>query len=492
MELATGAIAAKSLGGTSTDLNTTVVWILYRDTAKEGFLSERYAATTCKDLVDYVKSKVSPSWVTRFKVDPGLLIFGQVHGGALMAKDLDDHVEKKMIYSVYEFWDGLLPCEVYRRCSPDQISTCVFTQPSQRSPFTMISPLGLATFKSTETQMPYFFANDQGEVNFHGLSVCLFNNAAEVEDAEVKDPLRDIGSPNEESAGLTFMTPLQFDKLVEEKDRDATFGILKTSLTHVNNGRGIRKKKGIANKKKPKSKSNQPEGQVWKREVNWVWALSALQNIRELGFLLVLDNRGEFGHGTLVRTKENHTDCDWVAAYDHLRKGPYVPPAAAKLLQETKTDLDLVLEDEGFKCIPDKEPEIMYVAAFSDDEDVACPKLAQRFKLHSMTMRASAEPQPPSTFQNNRQNQTYQAIVELFHQTNDSEMLRVIEFVEENEYDLGKLSNAQRDLLQDAFNQALFSLQDCSEDTEEEFNLLSIGDSILHDVKRHRGNSTIF
>ena len=139
--------------------------------------------------------------------------------------------------------------------------------------------------------------------------------------------------------------------------------------------------------------------------------------------------------------------------------------AATAFDQGRGEDLDIVLNSASFQPSGAEQEPTMCRHLVTDL--MSFPKLAQWFKFKDVYTKASAEPQPPACFRDDRQEEFYNSLVALFYWTR-LEILPLISTAQEKEYQVEELSATEIEMLKEAYDDALNEVYDDDDDDDVE------------------------
>ncbi|KAL3911522.1 MAG: hypothetical protein SGILL_007249 [Bacillariaceae sp.] len=377
----------------------------------------------------------------------------------MLRKEQDDVVKSNCVYTIYESW-LVVPTALYRKVELVFGGANTYTHPDLTSAraFTEFSPLSCAAMKSTELELDFHTALSDGVVEINGMSLDMQDDATPIETAvHPLGPIR-IG----ETKGVKSMSLDQAKSLLAPDELLCPqSGILTTSLSHRENGRPYLE--NLVETKMHESETT--DGQVTKRMAYWRCLLEAGVDLRKHGMMLILDNFPHFGHCSMVRTRKilpahKRGKGHWISPSDKressmLPQGPYLSQEATDAI-EAGENIHQVLREIAFAPASRDEPDAFFITT---RERVAIfPTLASQFIVHDIVMESIAELQPPKQFATDQHRVLYNAVnslsQEAIHYRYDPLTFRLVNMVEDVDYDISQLSSIECSLLTDAFDDA--------------------------------------
>lgn len=204
-----------------------------------GIQKHSRTVATCRELINFVKHQLEEVYrPLGISITPTLIIWESTKVGRKekpkppVRKFPNDPVQEGKIYSIFECWMDEIPLALRRRIRFDDAESTSYTDPSKRSPFTMLSPLACAALRKTQNEHlvePWCQALRDGSVKPCGISLSIINHATPSEAAV--NPFRSI--ERDETEGVTSMTLEQFRSVIPETETlDPEVGVLFSSISH--------------------------------------------------------------------------------------------------------------------------------------------------------------------------------------------------------------------------------------------------------------------
>lgn len=458
------------------------VQIKIRDTRQNrvGQVMVAVNAATLGELKAAVIGKLQPFWnELEVNLEPiNIRVFYKGKNGG-EPTELEPFPEEKQLSKKCDYWAmeyfTRVPITLLRTVKLEQLEKCAFTHPGHRSGFTKVSSFYCAAMTASEAEAPWYCLSQTG-LKARGCSLRCSNDH---KTTLVQPPYNPFGSIGQnETKGEFRMTINQYDQQFGNDPNfpnDENFGLLFTSATHQPAGpahdvvyyqmaTSITLNDGKSDDDVPK-----------KRAAYFRFALDKGVNLGEHNMAVVFDQSSDL-HWTLVR--ENPiTGLGRKWAFSDVHAEVYLP---VEHKQELEALVDGQLDGklrELYKPEDDltKEPTTVFERIAGGMYSVF-PKVAALFRLHDLSIKASAEPLAPTPSSDDSSRAIHLMCVVLFHYDHlylDNHNLQVaLAATEEVDYIVEKLDGFLRWTLLDAIERACYTQEEIDkisfEVTEEE------------------------